>query len=269
MPAFDQYKAQQALAWGSAPFARLAEQSADTHNDLLAELGVRPGERMLDVATGTGALALRAAHLGAIVTAQDLAPQLVDVARYEAAARGYNDIRIEIGDCEQLPYDDASFDIVCSAQGCIFAPDHYTVSRELARVCKIGGRIGLTAWRPAGAIERFFRIIAQFQPPLPQGAGNFLDWGRRDYVTNLLGNAFILEFSDKAAVQSAAAPQEMWELMSTTFGPVNYLLESLDVRRKAELCEVVTDLYARYYTNGKVSFPREYTVIMGYRRTDQ
>ena len=138
MSTFTELKARQAAAWGSAPWERVAADATDIHDDLIARLGVTPGERWLDLATGTGAIALRAARRGAAVTAQDLAPRLIETARRLAAEEGL-EVVYEVGDCEQLPYPDASFDVVSSAQGVVFAPDHRAVAGQLARVCRRAG----------------------------------------------------------------------------------------------------------------------------------
>lgn len=148
----------------------MAETAAEVHDDLVASLAPTPGERWLDIATGTGAVAARAARAGAHVIGVDIAPALIDTARQLAAAEGLN-VQFEVGDAERLEYRDASFDVVASAQGTMFAPDHEAVARELARVCRPGGRLGLTCWRPGGAIEKFFSLLAAFQPPPPPGAG--------------------------------------------------------------------------------------------------
>lgn len=150
---FEALKAKQAAAWSSAPFEIVAATAADIHEALLDRLDIRMGERVLDLATGTGAVAIRAAQRGGVVTGQDLAPALVDTARRLAADAGVT-VEFEVGDCENLPYPDASFDVVCSAQGAVFAPDHRAVARQLARVCRPGGRVGLTAWRHRRLLPR-------------------------------------------------------------------------------------------------------------------
>ena len=164
--AFDTLKARQAQAYSSAPFEQLADSAADIHDHLVDALGVSPGERWLDLATGTGAVAFRAVRRGAQVTGQDLASGLITTARRLASQQGVT-VRFEVGDCEALPYPDASFDVLSSAQGAVFAPDHAAVAAELARVSRPGGRIGLTAWRPGGAIAAYFQLQARFQAAPP------------------------------------------------------------------------------------------------------
>src|SRR5438105_6289894 len=177
---FEALKERQARAYSDSKFELLAATVADIHDELVERLGVRAVERWLDLATGTGAVAIRAAKRGATVTGQDLAEGLIVTARRFAGGEGVK-VTFDVGDCEQLPYPDGSFDVVSSAQGVVFAPNHQAVARELKRVCASGGRLGLTAWRPGGAIGRFFQVMAGFQPPPPEGAGIPLDWGRPEY----------------------------------------------------------------------------------------
>lgn len=264
--AFEELKQRQAAAYSSAPFEQLAESAADIHDHLVDTLGVAAGEAWLDLATGTGAVAIRAARRGAHVTGQDLAAGLVETARRVAAAEGV-DVRFDVNDCEDLPYPDGSFDVVSSAHGAVFAPDHAAVAAQLARVCRPGGRIGLTAWRPGGAIAEFFGITASFQQsPPPRGAGNPLDWGRPDYVAGLLAESFTLEFTEAMSPQLAWSSAALWQLLTTAFGPVKALAESLDPARRDEFRKMVTAFYDRYRVPGGVSAPREYLLIIGHRR---
>lgn len=266
--AFEELKARQAAAYSGSRFELLAASAGDIHDDLVDRLGVRAAERWLDLATGTGAVAVRAARRAAVVTGQDLAEGLIDTARRLAAEEGLQ-IAFEVGDCERLPYPAASFDVVSSAQGAVFAPDHRAVARELKRVCSPRGRIGLTAWRPGGEIGQFFGLLAGFQPPPPEGAGIPLDWGRREYVSELLGDAFTLEFFDGESPQEAESPEAMWELFITAFGPIKALAESLDEDRRRELHDAFVEYYGRHRVDGgRVSAPREYVVIIGRHHED-
>jgi SAM-dependent methyltransferase len=264
--AFEALKERQAKAYSNSKFELLADSAADVHDDLVERLGARPGERWLDLATGTGPVAIRAARAGATVTGQDLAEGLIETARRLAREAGV-DVTFEVGDCEQLPYADASFDVISSAQGAIFAPDHDAVARELKRVCAPGGRIGLTAWRPDGSLGDFFKLMSRFQPPPPEGAGIPLDWGRREYVEARLGDTFALEFHDGDSPQLADSPEDMWQLFVTAFGPVKALAESLEPQRRQELHDAFVGFYAGYLRDdGTVSSPREYVVIVGRHR---
>lgn len=161
--------------WGSAPWECLALTMADIHDDLVTRLAPRRGERWLDVATGTGAVALRAARSGAEVTAQDIAPRLLDWARSLAAAEGLT-VAFDVGDVADLPYADRSFDVVSSAHGVSFAADHEAAAAELARVCRPSGRLGLTDWLP-DCYPDFEEMLARFRDPDAGGGVRRHNWG--------------------------------------------------------------------------------------------
>src|SRR5262249_37716124 len=134
-----------AASWGGARHDQIVPYYAPIYDDLVAQLAPRPGERLLDVATGTGEVAFRAARTGAEVTGLDITPELLDVARSKADAHA---IRFDEGDAQALPYVDGSFDVVASNFGVIFALGRDAVASELARVCRRGGRPRRTAWGP-------------------------------------------------------------------------------------------------------------------------
>jgi SAM-dependent methyltransferase len=183
---FEELKARQSVVWGSGAYEPIVEITSEIHEALVAALDGGSGQRWLDIATGTGAVALRAARAGAEVTGVDLAPALIELAGKNAAAQGLN-VRFQTGDAEALPVEDASFDIVSSAIGTQFAPDHRAVARELGRVCRSGGRLGLACWTPTSGVAAMFKVMAPFMPsPIP-GVGNVFDWGHPDYVQELLG----------------------------------------------------------------------------------
>jgi SAM-dependent methyltransferase len=253
-----------AVVWGSAPFEKVAPQLANIHEHLIRELDPQPGERWLDVGTGTGAVAVRAARAGAEVVGSDLAPVLIETAKRLAADEGL-EIAYEVGDAEELPYGNADFDVVSSSFGAIFAPDHQRVAHELARVTRPGGRIGLTAWDPAGGVGDFFRMMGRFQPPPPEGAGSPLEWGIEAHVTELLGTDFELRFvhgDDRKLEQ----PDEMWEMSLSSFGPMKALWSALDDERRRELRDAYMEYMERYRKNGGVEAPAEYVVILGRRK---
>jgi len=262
---FDELKQRQAVMWGNGPFERISETATAAHDDLVHRLAPQRGERWLDVACGTGALAFRAARRGAEVTGIDLAPALADRARELAAEQGL-DVQIDVGDCEQLPYGNADFDVVSSSFGAMFAPDHNRVAHELARVCKPGGRIGLATWRSDGGVGRMFKVLGSFQPPLPEGAGATLSWGDEAYVEELLGSAFELEFADGDVPLEAESGRGVWQLFSTSFGPVKTLNETLEAPRRDEYEQAFVDFHESFRTNGGIHMPRQYLITIGRRR---
>lgn len=262
---FEALKQKQSVIWGAAPFERVAETVAEAHDDLAARLRPKPGERWLDLACGTGAVAFRAARAGAEVTGLDLAPALIETARRLAAAEGLA-VELTVGDCESLPYRDASFEIVSSSFGVMFAPDHEAVARELARVCRPRGRLGLACWRPEGGVGDLFRVMAPFQPPPAPGVGDPFDWGREEHVTRLLGHAFELEFVEQDSRLSAESGEEIWQLFATSYGPTKTLVDSLDPGRREELRRAVVGYYEGHRVDGAIDNSRTYLVTLGTRR---
>lgn len=262
---FEELKAKQSVMWGAGPFERVAETASDAHDHIVELLGVNPGERWLDLATGTGAVAARAARRGADVTGVDFAPVLVETARRLAGEEGL-DIEYQVGDAEHLGFDDGSFDVVSSTFGVMFAPDHGAVAGELARVTRPGGRLGLACWRPDAGVGDLFRLMAPFQPPPPPGAGVPFDWGREDYVSERLGAAFELEFHEADSPQTGESGEEIWQLFSTSYGPTKTLAESLDPERREELHRAFVDYYEGHRTNGGIHASRPYLATVGRRR---
>lgn len=256
---FETLKAGHAETWGAAPFEQIADTIADMHDGLVDALGVHAGEAWLDVGCGTGAVAERAAMLGAKVTGVDLAPPLVETAARRAHERGLT-VEYGVGDVEQLPFPDASFDVVSSCVGAIFAPDHHATANELARVTRPGGRLGLTAWRADGRVGAFFRMLSAFRPAPPPDAGSPLAWGDSAYAEELLGGAFELTFERRESVWDTMSPQESWELFATSFGPVAALVRSLPADRVAELEHAFVDVM------GAEGPGNVYTLILGTRR---
>ena len=256
------WKAQQSQVWGSGSWQKAAEALSPVHDELVARLAPRPDERWLDLATGTGAVALRAALAGARVTAQDLAPALVETARLLAAERGL-EVRFDVGDAERLPYPDASFDVVSSAHGVVFAADHRSVARELARTCRAAGRLGLTVWLPdPGLAELWDRIPAE----RPAGADRPRDWTRPEYVDELLGGRFELEFVEAVCPWSAESGEASWLRLITADGIAKAGVATLSAREHDALHRDWVEYFERHRDGDEVSVPRPYLLILGRRR---
>ena len=263
--AFAELKARQSVMWGNGPYERITNTIRDIHALVLERLDPQPGEKMLDTATGTGAVALLAAERGADVVGMDLAPVLIDTARELAAERGVS-VEFEVGDAEAMTYADASFDVVASTCGVMFAPDHEAVARELARVMRSGGRLGLACWTPEGGLGQMFRMMGPFLPRPAPGAGSPFDWGREERVRELLGNDFELEFEEHVSTLAVKSGEAYWELFSSSYGPTKTAAEALDEERRAEFRQTWVDFFEALREGDEVVHPREYLLTLGTRR---
>lgn len=262
---FEELKKKQGVMWGAGPYIPITEVTAEVHDRLTEALVPAEGKRWLDVATGTGAVALRAARAGAQVTGLDLAPALIETAGKLAADEGL-DITYDVGDAEALPYEDGSFDVVSSAIGTMFAPDHAAVARELERVTKPGGRIGLANWTPDSGVAGMFKVMKPYQPPPPEGVGVPFEWGRRDHVEELLGDAFDLQMSDELMHLRAESGKAVWDLFVTAYGPTKTLAESLEPERRQELQRDFAAFFEGFRTEGGIKAPYNYLLALGTRR---
>lgn len=261
---FKELKQRQSVMWGNGPYQRITETLADIHELVVSRLDPQRGERWLDLACGTGAVAERAARAGADVVGVDLAAVLVETARERAAEQGL-EIDYRVGDCEDLAgVADGSFDIVSSTCGIMFAPDHEATARELARIVRPGGRIALVNWTPEGGLGRMFRMMAPFQPAPPPSSP--FDWGREERVRELLGGAFDLEIEERESTLETADGEEYWQLFVTSYGPTKTLAESLDPGRREELHRTWVDFFEREYRDGdRIVHTREYLLVHGTR----
>ncbi len=264
--AFEELKQRHAAMWGSAPFEVVAAGLADMHDAVVDAVAAQPGERWLDVGGGTGELVLRAAATGAQLTGSDISETLVATARRQASERGV-DATFDVADAEQLPYDDASFDIVSSSIGAIFAPDHARVASELARVCRPGGRLVMTTWTDTGSVGDFFRLVAGYAPPPVEGAGSPLQWGDADYCATMLGDAFDVEIRPSVATWSAATAGEIYDEMEEGFGPIKTLLGALEPSRADALRDDLRGFFAGFATTDGAAWVRDYLLVLGSRRS--
>jgi SAM-dependent methyltransferase len=215
-------------AWAAGDYHRFATELVwQLGPVLVAACGVSPGQRVLDVAAGTGNVAIRAAEAGAEVVASDLTPENFEAGREEARARGVELEWVE-ADAESLPFADGAFDVVTSSFGAMFAPDHQAVAGELVRVCRPGGTIGMANFTPDGLGGEFFAVFAPYLPAPPPGALPPVLWGSEEHVRDLFGDRVeSLELTRKDYVERAASPRDYCEFFKATFGPVVALYESL------------------------------------------
>ena len=262
--AYEELKQRQSVMWGIGPYQRVTETLVDIHERVADALAPRPGQRWLDVACGTGAMAERAAAAGADVTGVDLAPVLIETARERAAEQGL-EIDYRVGDCENLEFEDASFEAVSSTLGIMFAPDHAAAARELARVTAPGGRICLACWTPDGGLGRMFKVMAPFMPAPPPSSP--FAWGDEAHVRELLGDAFDLQIDEHVSTLRMPSGEAYWELFATSYGPTKVLADSLESDRRQELHDNWVEFFeSNYRSNGEIAHAREYLLITGTRR---
>jgi ubiquinone/menaquinone biosynthesis C-methylase UbiE len=240
--------------WSGASYERIAETFASIHDRIVDALAIEPGTRALDVACGTGGVALRAARAGAEVVGIDISADQLAKARRAAEAEGLG-IRFDEGDCEELPYRGSEFGAVASAFGAIFAGDHARTAAELGRVCRPGGRLVLTAWPK----DEWSDVSERAGRTFPPGE-DARDWAREEHVEALLGDAFELAFETGEWRVEAGSAEELWELASTSMPPLRAWLaeQSDEARARAER------VYLECLAPGVLT--RAYVLILGTRR---
>lgn len=267
MTDFTELKKKQRATWALGEYDRIADGLTISTDQTLRVAKIRSGERVLDLATGTGITAIAARERGAQVTGVDLTPELIGVARNKARDAGFSDIHFQEGDAEALPFADASFDVVVSTCGHMFAPDQPKVAAELARVTRPGGRVVFLAWTPEGGLGSWFRITNKHFPP-PPGVASPFNWGDAEKVRALLGSAFRdLAFINGDCPQFGASPEDIWELFSTRYGPTVRAVASLQGETlQAFRSELLSFLDGYRAADGKVRWGREYLITTAVRR---
>jgi ubiquinone/menaquinone biosynthesis C-methylase UbiE len=251
--------------WAAGDYPAVARHIADDPvRDALTAARVRPGARVLDVATGSGNVALDAANAGAQVVGLDLVPELLDVAQSRALAAGV-EIEWVHGDAEALPFADGSFDSVTSVFGVQFAPRHQTAADELVRVCRAGGTIGLINWTPDGLIGEMFQIMGRYLPPPPAFVTAPPQWGDEHHVRNLFARHDVtLSFtraSNLFAFESVDAYQTFFE---QRYGPTIKAQEKLLPEGRWDDCRAeLRELFERRNTatDGSCRIQAEYAAI--------
>jgi ubiquinone/menaquinone biosynthesis C-methylase UbiE len=223
-----QLKAVTRAAWARGDYHRFALETVWELGPVLVKAcGISAGQRVLDVAAGTGNSAIRAAETGAKVVASDLTPENFEAGRREAKTHGVELEWVE-ADAEELPFADSDFDVVMSSFGAMFAPNHQAVADELMRVCRPGGTIGMLNFTPEGLAADFFGALAPYAPPPPPGTLLPLMWGSEKHVRELFGDRVeSLEMTRKEYVERAESPSGYRDFVKANFGPVIAIYASL------------------------------------------
>jgi SAM-dependent methyltransferase len=229
----DNFKAGQRAAW--AYFAPLQAHTTETAAQLVNYAEISAGQRVLDVACGTGVVAVTAARRGAQVTGLDLTPELLEAARENARIANVP-IEWHEGDAEQLPFDDNQFDVVVSQYGHIFAPRPDVTMDQMLRVLRPGGVIAFSSWPPELYVGRIFAVTARYMPPPPPGVSPPGQWGDPAIVRERLGNRVRdLRFDRRTMRIPVLSPQHQREMFERTSGPVRKLVETLSATDPVKL----------------------------------
>ena len=248
MDQLDQFKSVQKEMWASFTPVETFTSLAAPH--LVRFAGVTPGARWLDVACGTGVVAITAAQRGARVSGVDLTPELVARAK-ENAALANVELDVKQGDAESLPYEDAAFDVTVSQFGHMFAPRPDVTVRELLRVTKPGGVIAFSTWPPELFTGKFFALLGRYSPPLPPGASPPPQWGDPTVVRQRLGDGVKDVRFDRAMMfMPGMSPHHVRTFMESSVGPLSRLVAALgatDPAKLASLRSEVTALLSEYF----------------------
>jgi len=242
-------KTRQQAMWASGDFAVIGTTLQIVGETICEAVDLRAGERVLDVAAGNGNATLAAARRFADVTSTDYVPALLEGGRRRAEAEGLS-VRFEPADAENLPYGDASFDVILSTYGVMFAPDHQRSARELMRVCRPGGRIGLASWTPAGFLGDLFRTVAKYVPPVP-GVQSPLLWGTDAHLRTLFEGVAKIEHTPRHFAFRYQSAEHFVDVFRTFYGPVHKAFLGLDATGQAALEADLLALLRRANSGGE------------------
>ena len=258
-------------AWNvtGAGYEEMAQGLKPAVDHLLEFAGIGEGMRVLDVATGTGVAAIATAKLGATVTGGDIAPDLIVAARQIAEREGVaGRVTFETADAENLPYPDASFDAVISTFGCMFAPRHDAVAYEMTRVLKPGGVFAVATWKPEGPNYRLMNITAPYLPPRVLELPSPLDWGRPEYLADLLGKYVVdIQHDESDAPWLVESPVEALDMLfRRALGPTVYTYRQFDHRTKlAVRADAMALMRECEEPDGSVRLSRDYLLTVARR----
>ena len=257
---------QQAM-WATGDFHRIGVSQIGVGERLVRSLKVRAGERVLDVAAGAGNTALASARRFADVIATDYVPDLLGHAEERARAEGLP-LETAVADAQDLPYSEGTFDVVTSTFGAMFAPDQERTARELIRVLKRGGRLGMASWTPDGLVGEMFAVGARYLPP-PEGLRPPSRWGTEEGVRELLGDS-ISDLQVRTRISDFVYPsvEFMLEYYKSWFGPTATAFAMLDEQQAAAYAADLTAAWSRFNiaTDGSVLAPSTYLEIVATKR---
>jgi SAM-dependent methyltransferase len=262
-PDFAAIKQRQQATWASGDFAIVGTTLQIVGESLAEAADVRAGERVLDVAAGNGNATLAAARRFAEVVSTDYVPALLDKGRVRAEAE-HLDVRFQVADAEALPFEDGRFDVVLSAFGAMFTPEHRRVAGEMMRVLRPGGRLGMANWTPEGFIGRLFKVVGRHVPP-PAGLQSPALWGTEAHLREMFGaNAAALRAERRLFNFRYRSAAHFLQVFRDYYGPTHKAFGALDAAGQAALSRDVTALLDEMNVAGPASLvvPGEYLEIV-------
>ncbi|MEJ7833128.1 MAG: class I SAM-dependent methyltransferase [Nocardioides sp.] len=265
---YDELKSKHRTMWASGDYPHMVDTFLLPLGPRLVDAcAIEAGTRVLDVASGTGNAAIPAAQRGAYVTASDLTPELLEAGRARPEAAGL-ELTWVPADAEDLPFEDASFDVVMSSIGVMFAPHHQVAADELVRVCRPGGRIGLLSWTPEGMLGALFATMKAFAPPPPTGASSPPLWGSEEHLRGLFGGRVEMHSlaRDTLEITAFERARDYGEHFKAHYGPTiavraNAVRNGLEAEFDAALDEFC-ETWDRG-TSGHARFEKEYLLAVG------
>jgi 2-polyprenyl-3-methyl-5-hydroxy-6-metoxy-1,4-benzoquinol methylase len=267
-PEMQTLKTRLKATWMSGDYATFAKPMEPGALEFLHRLAVPSGARMLDVGCGAGQIAIPAARAGVVVTGVDIASNQIAQARARADAEGLN-VRFDEGDAEMLPYEDASFDVVVSLVGAMFAPRPERVAAELLRTCKPGGRIAMANWTPEGFVGQMFKIIGKHVPPSPLMPSPLL-WGKEEVIRERFqAEVTTLEINKRQyPFEYAFQPAEVVEFYRNHYGPTNQAFAALNKTGRVALQHDLENLWIQHNeaSDGTTRYKAEYLEVIAVRK---
>ena len=262
-PDFSAIKTKQQGAWSAGDYAVIGTTLQIVGETLCEALDMKPGSTVLDVCAGNGNVTLAAARRFTDVTSTDYVPSLLEASKRRATAEGLN-VKYQEADVEKLPFGDNSFDYVVSTFGVMFTPDQDTAAKELARVTKSGGKIGLANWTPDGIIGKLFKLIGGYAPP-PAGVKSPSLWGTRARIEELFaGSAAHVATASRNFNFRYKSPAHWIEVFRTYYGPIHKTFNALDADKQKSFEHDLTGLLESFNIakDGSLNAPGEYLEVV-------
>ena len=267
VPDYTTIKSKQNAAWSSGDYAVVGTTLQIVGETLAETLDLRAGQKVLDVAAGNGNFTLAAARRWADVTSSDYVPSLLSRGEERATAERLN-VTYQVADAEDLPFTEATFDVVASTFGVMFTPNQEKAAAEMLRVCRSGGKIGLANWTPDGFIGALFKVIGRYVPP-PSGLKSPALWGTRSRLTELFGAGVgEIQITEKSFAFRYKSPEHWLRVFQDYYGPMHKTFAALDTKSQFTLSQDLIDLVSRYNAaaDGTMVVPSDYIEVILTRR---